>query len=102
MLRVRRWKELDDRERDALFQRGLDAIFDDDLRRAIGALIADVMARGDAAVCDALARFDGVTLPPDQLRLTADEIAAATVGRRASTAPSTTPSPTAGRSTSVS
>ena len=58
---------------------GLDDIFDDELRRSIGALIDDVATRGDAAVCDALARFDGVTLTPDQLRVSADEIDAATV-----------------------
>src|SRR5690606_12658719 len=33
----------------------------------------------DAAVCDALARFDGITLTPDRLRVTAEEIDAATV-----------------------
>ena len=79
VLQVRRWAELDERGRDALLRRGLDDIFDDELRRSIGALIDDVRTRGDAAVCDALARFDGVTLTPAQLRVSADEIAAATV-----------------------
>ena len=36
-------------------------------------------ARGDVAVCDALARFDGIELAPEQLRVTVDELAAATV-----------------------
>ena len=35
--------------------------------------------RGDAAVCDALARYDGITVAPDGLRVTTDEIAAAPV-----------------------
>ena len=76
---------MDDADRAALFGRGLDAIFDPDLRASIGRLIDDVRERGDAAVCDALARFDGVTITPDQLRVTADEIDPATIvsgGRR--------------------
>jgi histidinol dehydrogenase len=79
VLRVQRWAAMSDRERDALCARGLDDIFDPALRASIGALIDDVRQRGDAAVCDALARFDGIELAPDQLRVTADELAAATV-----------------------
>ena len=70
------------------------------LARVDRRLIDDVRARGDEAVCDALARFDRVTLTPDELRVTADELAEAAVSATRSTAPSTTPSPTAGRSTS--
>jgi histidinol dehydrogenase len=70
---------MDDSARSALYGRGLDAIFDPALRNGIGALIEDVRTRGDAAVCDALARFDGVTVSPSELRVTADEIDAATV-----------------------
>lgn len=66
-------------DRDALCRRGLDDIFEPGLRDSIASLIDDVRTRGDAAVCDALARFDGITLRPDQLRVSADEIAAATV-----------------------
>jgi histidinol dehydrogenase len=69
-----RWSDMDDPTREALYGRGLDAIFDPVLRNSITALIEDVRARGDAAVCDALARFDGVTLAPDQLRVTNEEI----------------------------
>ncbi len=78
-MRVRRWADLDDADRAALYGRGLDAIFDPQLRTSIGRLIDDVRTRGDAAVCDALERFDGVTISPARLRVTADEIAAATV-----------------------
>ena len=42
-------------------------------------MIDDVRERGDAAVCDALARHDGIALTPDQLRVTAEEIDAAVV-----------------------
>jgi histidinol dehydrogenase len=60
--------------------RGLDDIFDRDLRRSIGELIDDVRDRGDEAICDALARHDGIELTPDRLRVTDDEIDGATVG----------------------
>lgn len=66
-------------ERRALCQRGLTAIFDADLKRAIGNIIDDVREHGDEAVCRALRDFDKVSLRPDQLRATADELAAASV-----------------------
>jgi histidinol dehydrogenase len=68
-----------DDARRALFARGLSDIFDGRLRDSIGALIDDVHTRGDAAVCDALARFDGIELTPDQLPVTDDELDGATV-----------------------
>ena len=70
---------MDDAARTALISRGLDAIFDPALRDSIGALIDDVRERGDAAVCDALAAFDGVELTPDRLRITDDELDGAKV-----------------------
>jgi histidinol dehydrogenase len=66
-------------ERDALCQRGLAEIFNSDLRESIGSLIEDVRVRGDQAVCDALQKFDGITISPSQLRVSADEIAAASI-----------------------
>lgn len=66
-------------ERDALCQRGLADIFNSDLRESIGSLIEDVRVRGDQAVCDALQKFDGITISPSQLRVSADEIAAASI-----------------------
>jgi histidinol dehydrogenase len=66
-------------QRDALCRRGLDDIFEPTLRRSIDALIEDVRVRGDEAVCDALAKFDGIRLTPSQLRVTEEEIAAATI-----------------------
>jgi histidinol dehydrogenase len=74
IMRTARWADMDEPDREALFGRGLDAIFDPDLRRSIGQLLDDVRTRGDAAVCDALARFDGVSITPDRLRVTPDEI----------------------------
>ncbi len=68
-----------DDERTALCARGLDDIFDPDLRASIGALIDDVRTRGDIAVCDALAKFDGVDLAPHQLRIGDDEFESATI-----------------------
>ena len=65
--------------RDALMRRGIDDIFDPALRRSIGDLIDDVRERGDAAVCDALGRFDGIRVSPDGLRVSADEFERASV-----------------------
>ncbi len=65
--------------RAALCARGVEEIFDPTLREAIGELIADVAERGDQAVCDALARFDKITLTPEQLRVSAAEIESAQV-----------------------
>ena len=44
---------------------------------AVAAIIADVRARGDAALCDYTARFDKLDLTPSRLRIAADEIDAA-------------------------
>lgn len=79
VLRRMTWAEMSPAERANLCARGLDDIFEPSLRASISALIDDVRERGDAAVCDALARFDGITLRPDQLRVSADDIAAARV-----------------------
>jgi histidinol dehydrogenase len=43
----------------------------------VAAIIADVRARGDAAVCEYTSRFDRVTMTPDRLRVTAAETAEA-------------------------
>lgn len=81
VMRMQVWAEMDDAARDALFDRGLGDIFDPHLRTSIGALIDDVRLRGDAAVCDALSRFDRIELTPDRLRVDADEIESARVSR---------------------
>jgi len=66
-------------ERAALCERGLEAIFDVDLKAAIGRIIDDVRVNGDEAVCRALRDFDHVVVEPDRLRASPDEIASATV-----------------------
>ncbi len=44
---------------------------------AVSAIIADVRARGDAALCGYTARFDRLTLTPDRLRIATAEVDAA-------------------------
>ena len=79
VLRRQQWSSMTPEQRDALCRRGLDDIFEPTLRTSIGALIEDVRVRGDEAVCDALAKFDGIRLTPDQLRVSAEEIATASI-----------------------
>ena len=70
---------MDEPARAALCARGLAEIFDPQLRQSIVELIEDVRVRGDAAVSDALARFDRIEIAPDRLRVTPEEIDAAAV-----------------------
>ncbi|MDO5704801.1 MAG: histidinol dehydrogenase, partial [Paracoccus sp. (in: a-proteobacteria)] len=63
------------RFRDVLSMKREDAA---DVGEAVAAILADVRARGDAALCDLTARFDRLELTPGRLRLTPDEIAAET------------------------
>jgi histidinol dehydrogenase len=79
VLRSMTWSTMDEEERRALCARGLEAIFDADLKAAIGRIIDDVRANGDEAVCRALREFDHVSLEPEQLRATPEEIADAAV-----------------------
>jgi histidinol dehydrogenase len=79
VMRHQRWADMSETARDRLCARGLDDIFDPKLRASIGELIDDVRERGDAAVCDALALHDGVTIEPDGLRITDDEFSQAAV-----------------------
>ena len=79
VLRRQQWSSMTPEQRDALCRRGLDDIFEPTLRNSIGALIEDVRVRGDEAVCDALAKFDGIRLTPAQLRVSAEEIATASI-----------------------
>ncbi len=78
-MRVQRWADMDRAARAELMARGLDDIFEPTLRASIIALIDDVRERGDVAVCDALARHDGIEVAPDRLRVTDDELDTATV-----------------------
>ena len=80
VMRRMTWARMGEAERQALCERGLEAIFDLDLKAAIGRIIDDVRANGDEAVCRALHDFDNVSLEPHQLKATLDELAAAAVG----------------------
>lgn len=79
VMRGMRWSEMSEADRAALCHRGIDDIFDPALRESIGRIIEDVRINGDDAICRALRDFDKISLQPHQLRLTEDEIAAATV-----------------------
>jgi len=79
VLRRMTWKAMSEAEREAVCHRGLDDIFDPHLRESIGAIIEDVRANGDEAVCRALRDHDRIDLQPAQLRVSADELAAAEV-----------------------
>ena len=70
---------MDAEARASLMHRGLDDIFEPELRTSIGTLIDDVRDRGDEAVCDALSKFDGIDVAPDGLRVSDDELDSATV-----------------------
>lgn len=69
-----RWGELSSAARAELAERDLSGIVDDELRTSIVAILDDVRARGDAAVVEALRRFDGCEVEPAALRVTEDEL----------------------------
>ena len=50
-----------------------------DVDAVVADIIADVRARGDAAVLELTAKFDRVTLTPETMRMTAEEVAEAAV-----------------------
>ena len=79
VLRRMTWSDMTEPERERLCHRGLDDIFDPSLRASISTIIDDVRDHGDEAVCRALHDFDGITLEPHQLRVSADEIESAKV-----------------------
>ena len=64
---------------EAAFEKLLNAKREDspDVDAVVADIIADVRARGDAAVIDLTAKFDRITLTPDTLRITPAEIAQA-------------------------
>jgi histidinol dehydrogenase len=77
ILAVRRWADLPESERARLLARSTAAIFEPALMASIETIFSDVRERGDAAVVDATARFDGVTLAPERMAVSAVEIDAA-------------------------
>src|SRR3954453_21406143 len=79
VLRTMTWSAMTEAQRLALCDRGLQAIFDADLKAAIGKIIDDVRANGDEAVCRALRDFDRAVVAPDRLRASPEEFASAEV-----------------------
>jgi len=80
VLKLRRWRDLDAAERDRIMARATAGIFDPTLMASISEIYADVAARGDQAVADATARFDKVTVAPDDLLVSQTAIDAAHAG----------------------
>ena len=74
VLKVQTWSEMGPADRGQLLNRGTAAIFDPKLKDAIGKIIDDVRVNGDEAVCRALRDFDHVTISPELLRVSRDEM----------------------------
>jgi histidinol dehydrogenase len=66
-------------DRRVFTDRTLSDIVSESLRDDIAHLLEDVRKRGDVAVCEATNRFDQISLAPEQLRVSEDEIAAARI-----------------------
>src|ERR1700752_4909984 len=79
VMRRMTWAAMSERDRAALCERGLGDIFDPALRDSIGRIIDDVRVNGDQAVCRALRDFDRISISPEQLRGSADELESAAV-----------------------
>ena len=73
VLRRLKWSELDEETRRDLLDRDVNHAVSPQLREQISGLVADVRERGDLAVCEALATFDGVEIDPAGLRVTREE-----------------------------
>ena len=71
------WHELDAAARDDLTTRGIENIFDPKLRESVLTIIEDVRENGDAALVRALAKFDKCEIAPENIRVSAEEFAAA-------------------------
>ncbi len=67
---------------EAAFTQLLDAGRDTTARvdGAVAAIVAEIRARGDAALCELTERYDGVPITPGRLRVAPAEIAAAAAG----------------------
>lgn len=75
MIRQLHWNSMTAAEREWIHRRGQASDAASDLRSAIRTLVEDVRQRGDAALIDALARFDRVDVDADGLRVSDDEFA---------------------------
>jgi len=71
------WHELDAAARDDLTTRGINNIIDPQLRESVLTIIEDVRDNGDAALVRALAKFDKCEIAPENIKVSAEEFAAA-------------------------
>ncbi|MCU1444501.1 histidinol dehydrogenase [Cryobacterium sp.] len=71
------WHELDHDQRADLTTRGIEKIFDPELRASVLDIIEDVRQNGDAALVRALAQFDKVEIAAENIKVSAEEIAQA-------------------------
>lgn len=78
MIRRFVWHDMTDAERGRLHARGAASDLATELRASIRTLVGDVRERGDLAVAEALARFDGIEVDASDLQVSAAEIDAAT------------------------
>lgn len=73
VMRHLRWSAMSPIERRALVDRDINRAIPAGLREQISSLVVDVRERGDLALCEALAQFDGVEVAPSGLRVSEDE-----------------------------
>ena len=73
MMRQLIWNDMTTAEKEWIHQRGTAADSAEELRPAIRSLVEDVRVRGDAALLDALERFDGVEIDADGIAVSAEE-----------------------------
>jgi histidinol dehydrogenase len=71
------WSDLDEAARADLTTRGIEKIFDPELRESVLSILEDVRDHGDAALVRALAKFDKVEVEPAGLRVSREEFEAA-------------------------
>jgi histidinol dehydrogenase len=76
-VKVYHYATMTEQERVRLLQRSTADIFDPTRMESVRAIVDDVRQRGDAAIVDALQRFDGCSLQPRELRVSEEEFAAA-------------------------
>lgn len=73
MIRQFEWKSMTDADKAWVHQRGSAAESADKLKPAIHALVEDVRERGDAALLEALARFDHIEIDASGIAVSNDE-----------------------------
>ena len=73
MMRQLTWNDMSDADKAWIYQRGTASDSANALRPSIRELVEDVRTRGDAALLDALTRFDKVEIDADGIACTPDE-----------------------------